>query len=149
MELFDGGSRVSAGSQGKDGRNNEYGNEMQRRNNSKMSKLTRKETLMNRKAIGALLTTLLIFTFGVIGHAANFNTPKQLVAGAKSAIKEVSIQDLRKMIDNKENIIILDVRDRDEYEKQRIPGAIHMSRGLLDLHVDEIIPNKNAKIVVY
>ena len=104
---------------------------------------------MDRKVIVALLTTVLIFTFGMCVQAADYKTPAQLVAEAKTVIKEVSIQDLKKMMDNKENIIILDVRDRDEYEKQRIPGAIHMSRGLLDLHVDEIIPNKNAKIVVY
>lgn len=104
---------------------------------------------MNRKSIAAALTTVLIFTFVVIGHGADFKTPKQLVAEAKAAIKEVSIQDLKKMMDNNEKIIILDVRDRDEYEKQRIPGAIHMSRGLVDLHLDEIISDKKAKIVVY
>ncbi len=114
-----------------------------------MNKLVRKEADMNRKIIVALLATALIFTIGVIVHAKDFKTPKQLVAEAKSNIKEVSVQDLKRMIDNKEKIIILDVRERDEYEKQRIPGAIHMSRGLLDLHVDEIISDKNAKIVVY
>jgi rhodanese-related sulfurtransferase len=53
------------------------------------------------------------------------------------------------MIDAKEKVIILDIRDPSEYEKEHIPGAIHMSRGLVDLHVEEVIPDKNAKIVVY
>ncbi len=53
------------------------------------------------------------------------------------------------MIDNDEKVIILDIRDPNEYEVSHIAGAIHMSRGLLDLHVQEIIPDKNAKIVVY
>ena len=114
-----------------------------------MKILIRKEKNMNRKVIATLLATALIFTFGAIVRAANYKTPKQLVSDARAAIKEVSIQDLKKMMDNHEKIIILDVRDRDEYEKQRIPGSIHMSRGLLDLHVDEIISDKNAKIFVY
>ena len=104
---------------------------------------------MDRKFIVVLLVTVLIFAFGAVVQATDFKTPAQLVADAKAAIKEVSIGDLKKMMDNNENIIILDVRDRDDYEKQHIPGAIHMSRGLLDLHVDEIIPDKNAKIVLY
>ena len=104
---------------------------------------------MNRKFIVVLLTTVLIFTFGTVVQAADYKTPAQLVKEAKSSVKEVSIQELKKMIDGNENVIVLDVRDRDEYEKQHIPGAIHMSRGLLDLHVEEIIPDKNAKIVLY
>jgi len=104
---------------------------------------------MNRKVVVILLAALAVFTCSVIVRAANFKTPKQLVADARAAIKEVSVQDLKKMMDNNEKIIILDVRDRDEYEKQRIPGSIHMSRGLVDLHLDEIISDKNARIIVY
>ncbi len=77
-------------------------------------------------------------------------TPAQLIKDATAAIKEVSIHDVKKMIDAKEKVIILDIRDPAEYEeKGHIPGAIHMSRGLVDLHVNEIIPDKNATIVVY
>ena len=114
-----------------------------------MKKLIRKEKDMNRKIIVILFAAVSIFTFSVVVRAANFKTPTQLVSEARAAIKEVSVQDLKRMMDNNEKIIILDVRDRDEYEKQRIPGSIHMSRGLVDLHVDEIISDKNAKIVVY
>jgi rhodanese-related sulfurtransferase len=82
-------------------------------------------------------------------QAAEYKTPAQLVAEAKSAVKEAGVDDLKKMLDSNENVIVLDIRDRDEYEKQHIPGAIHMSRGLVDLHVEEIIADKNAKIVLY
>lgn len=81
----------------------------------------------------------------VEGH----KTPGKIVKEAKASINEVSIEKLKKMLDNNEDIIVLDVRDRDEYEKQSIPGAIHMSRGLVDLHLYEIVPDKSAKIVVY
>lgn len=91
---------------------------------------------------------MLACIFSVTVQAADYKTPAQLVKEAKSAIKEVTPADLKKMLDNKENVIVLDIRDRDEYEKQRIPGSIHMSRGLVDLHAEEIIPDKNAKIVL-
>ena len=82
-------------------------------------------------------------------QAASVKTPAQLVDEARAAIKEVSVEDLENMIDNDEKVIILDIRDPNEYEVSHIAGAKHISRGLLDLHVQEIIPDKNAKIVVY
>ncbi len=103
---------------------------------------------MNRKIITASLVVILAIVFSMSVQAAEYKTPDQLVTEAKSAIKQVSPADLKKMLDNKENVIVLDVRDRDEYEKQSIPGAIQMSRGLVDLHIQELIPDKNAKIVV-
>ncbi len=104
---------------------------------------------MDRKFIVVLLAMVFIFTFTIVVESADYKTSAQLVTEAKAVVKEVSVQDLKKMMDNNESVIVLDVRDRDEYEKQHIQGAIHMSRGLLDLHVDEIIPDKNAKIVLY
>jgi len=103
---------------------------------------------MNRRFITTSLAVMLACIFSVTVQAADYKTPAQLVKEAKSAIKEVTPADLKKMLDNKENVIVLDIRDRDEYEKQRIPGSIHMSRGLVDLHAEEIIPDKNAKIVL-
>ncbi len=67
----------------------------------------------------------------------------------RAAVKQISVEDLERMIGNDEEVVILDIRDPYEYEAEHISGAIHMSRGVLDLHVNEIIPDKNATIVVY
>jgi len=53
------------------------------------------------------------------------------------------------MTDGKEDIILLDVRDKEEYETGHIPNAINISRGSLDFKVHLIIPDKNAKVIVY
>jgi hypothetical protein len=108
-----------------------------------------KEATMSKKLIIMLFAVALIPGYLVTVQAAEYKTPAQLVAEAKSAVKEAGVDDLKKMLDSNENVIVLDIRDRDEYEKQHIPGAIHMSRGLVDLHVEEIIADKNAKIVLY
>jgi len=96
--------------------------------------------------------TVLILAFifalsstGGLYAAEKAKTPDQLIKEAKAKIKEVSVQDAKKMMDNKKNVIFLDVRDKEEYDKSHLPGAIHMSRGLLDFHIHEIIPDKNAK----
>jgi rhodanese-related sulfurtransferase len=53
------------------------------------------------------------------------------------------------MIDSKEKVIILDIRDKEEYDQGHLPGAINMSLGKLPFHIHELIPDKNAKVVVY
>ena len=53
------------------------------------------------------------------------------------------------MIDTKEDIILLDIRDKEEYETGHIPGAINISRGTLELKSHLIIPDKTKKIIVY
>jgi rhodanese-related sulfurtransferase len=79
----------------------------------------------------------------------NVRTSDQLVKEAKASIKEVSVDDVKKMIDNKEKIIILDVRDKEEFETGYIPGAINLSRGMLEFKISTLIPDKNATIIVY
>jgi uncharacterized ion transporter superfamily protein YfcC len=109
----------------------------------------RRKTMNKKLGILFFVVVFALCSVSVI-QAGEYTTPKKLIKEATAQIKEVSIHDVKKMIDNKEDVIILDIRDPAEYEeKGHIPGAIHMSRGLLDLHVQEIIPDKNAKIVVY
>jgi rhodanese-related sulfurtransferase len=64
-------------------------------------------------------------------------------------VKKVTIQDLKKAMDNKEDIVILDVRNPNEYDVAHIPGAFNVSRGLLEFQIWSVVPDKNAKIYVY
>lgn len=102
---------------------------------------------------GKYAVTILALTFALSVPMRLFaqeaiKTPDQLIREAKAQIKEVSVEEAEKMIDSKEKGIFLDVRDKEEYDRGHLPGAIHMSRGALDFHVQEIIPDKTAEIVV-
>lgn len=100
-----------------------------------------------------LVAMLAIAVFMTISAAyqveATDKTPDQYVKEAKAAIKEVTTSDVKNMIEAKENIIILDVRDKNELEDGRIPGAINISRGMLEFKVAMVIPSKDSKIIVY
>jgi len=74
---------------------------------------------------------------------------KDWVAKAKAEIKKVTPADVKAAIDSKENAVILDVRDPDEYKAGRLPGAINVSRGKLEFTVFDKIPERDAKIYVY
>ena len=104
--------------------------------------------IMNRKLLMVLVAVL--FTMCPVYHVeAADKSPEQLVKESKALIKEVSIDDVKKMIDTKENVVILDVTDKHEFEGGHLPGAINISRGMLEFKVAQIIPDKNSKIVVY
>ena len=97
---------------------------------------------------------ILIITLSLVICAAQtvvwaVQTSDQLVKDAKASIKEVSVDEVKKMIDNTDKIIILDVRDKDEFETGYIPGAINLSRGMLEFKISTLIPDKDAKIIVY
>jgi len=103
---------------------------------------------MDKRA--AIVLAAFCFTILPGGYVeANDKTPEQMVQEAKARIREVSIADVKGMIDAKENVVILDVRDKQEFEEGRIPEAINISRGMLEFKVAMIIPDKNAKIIVY
>jgi len=81
--------------------------------------------------------------------AAGERTPDQMVAEARGAVREVSVAEVRRMIDAGEKFTLLDVRDRHEYEEGYIPGAVNISRGSLEFKVGLAIPDKTTRIVVY
>ncbi len=68
---------------------------------------------------------------------------------AKADIKEVSLEDALNAIQDSD--VLLDVREADEYANGHIPGAIHISRGLLEFKLsnDPDLSSRNLKIVLY
>jgi rhodanese-related sulfurtransferase len=95
-----------------------------------------------------VMIAFVVLYFSSVVNAVD-KTVEQIVREAKGAINEVSIAEVKKMIDNKEDVILLDVRDKEEYETGHIPGAINISRGTLELKSHLIIPDKTKKIIVY
>ena len=97
------------------------------------------------------ITIVLAFILSHMSLTANAadKTPDEIVREARSAIKEISVGEVKKMIDADKSIVILDVRDRDEFEAGHIPRAINISRGMLEFKVNLTIPEKNALVIVY
>jgi phage shock protein E len=73
---------------------------------------------------------------------------EKLVAEAKKNITEISPQDAAAKSNSSEATII-DVRDKDEWDEGHIPGATHMSRGTIELDVEEKVPDPNAMIICH
>jgi rhodanese-related sulfurtransferase len=73
---------------------------------------------------------------------------KKLVADAKKNVTEISPGDAAAK-SKSGNAVIIDVRDKDEWDEGHIPGAIHMSRGTVELDMEEKLPDTNAMIICH
>ena len=72
---------------------------------------------------------------------------RDLLAQAKSAITEVDTADVASRIER--GVVVLDVREPDEYEQGALPNALHIPRGHLEAQIETKIVDKSAPVVVY
>ena len=70
-----------------------------------------------------------------------------LINAAKARIREITPKEAKAM-QERGNIVLLDVRDQNEVNLGRIPGALHISRGMLEGKVEAAVP-RDATVVVY
>jgi len=76
-------------------------------------------------------------------------TYTDLIATVRRETKEVSLDELKRRLDTKEPLTLLDVREKEEYRAGFIPGAVSIPRGFLEIQVEGRLPDKSAKIVAY
>jgi rhodanese-related sulfurtransferase len=59
-------------------------------------------------------------------------TLADFVREARTRIRELSVEELDEMIENHDELLIVDVREPDEYRRGHIAGALLIPRGLLE-----------------
>lgn len=76
-------------------------------------------------------------------------TPHDLVMAAKALIREVSLDGAEQAIRDAD--VLLDVREADEFAAGHLPGAVHVSRGMLEFKLGGTpeLSNRDLKIVLY
>lgn len=75
-------------------------------------------------------------------------TFQTLLAGVKQEIREVSVDDVKRLLDARASVRLLDVREADEYAGGRLPGALHIPRGYLELRIESQV-QRDEELVVY
>jgi phage shock protein E len=73
---------------------------------------------------------------------------EKLVAEARKNITEISPAEAAEKAKNGEAVII-DVREQDEWDEGHIPDAMHLSRGTIELDIEEKAPDQNALIICH
>ena len=73
----------------------------------------------------------------------------KLVKDAKTRIKEEDYREIKKKLDAGEKMIVVDTREDNEWARGHVPGAVHLSKGVIERDIERAIPDKDAKIVLY
>jgi len=79
-------------------------------------------------------------------HAPGF---LKLVNESKSRIQQTNVADVKKRMDAGETFYLVDTREDSEWARGRLPGAIHLCKGIIERDIEKTIPDKAAPIVLY
>ena len=88
-------------------------------------------------------------SIGIIGGA---DGPTEILVsekGEKTMYEQITAEEAKKIMDSGEEHIILDTREQDEFDEGHIPGAILIPYTEIENKAEEMIPDKNAQILVY
>ena len=79
-------------------------------------------------------------------HAPGF---LKIVDDAKSRVKEWNVAEVKRRIDAGEKFLLVDVREESEWNAGHLPGAIHLSKGVIERDVEQKVPDPNTPMVLY
>ena len=74
---------------------------------------------------------------------------KKMVEAAQKAVPSVPTKNAHARVQAGEPIVILDVREPDEWANGHIEGATLLSRGRLEGRIEKLVPDKNACIIAH
>lgn len=73
-----------------------------------------------------------------------------IMSDAKRVVPEVSVDDVRTRIaGNGKEVVLVDVREKEEYREGHLPGAVSVPRGFLEMKMSTEVPDQNAEIIAY
>ncbi len=77
------------------------------------------------------------------------NIGRKMVEIAEMAVASLSAKEVHEKKEAGEPIVILDVREPDEWERGVIEGAVLLSRGRIESRLEELVPDKDGLIVTH
>lgn len=78
---------------------------------------------------------------------ASFN---EVLSQVKRSIREVSVDETKaRMQAGEARPVVVDVRERDEYEQGYVPRAEWIPRGFLEMKIEDLVPERGREIILY
>src|SRR5919199_4424300 len=71
---------------------------------------------------------------------------RDLLQSVKAEIDEVDAADARELLPS---AVVVDVRERDEWDEGHLPGAIHIPRGSLESRIEQAVPDRTRRVLLY
>ena len=79
-------------------------------------------------------------------HAPGF---LKRVNDARTGVRECTVDDVKARLDRGDTFLLVDVREESEWNSGRLPGTIHLGKGVIERDIEERIPDAHSDIVLY
>ena|SRR5689334_14548502 len=73
----------------------------------------------------------------------------KIVDDARSRVQETTVDEVKARLDRGEKFLLVDVREDSEWEKDHLPGSVHMGKGVIERDVEQKVPDLNTEMVLY
>jgi rhodanese-related sulfurtransferase len=81
-----------------------------------------------------------------VKHASGFLA---IVNDAKTRVKQWDFHEVKRRLDAGEKLILVDVREDNEWARGHLPGAVHVGKGVIERDIEQAVPDKSAPLVLY
>ncbi len=116
------------------------------RSNPRLQKTERADFVEMMRALNIQAPTHLTEALRV--NMSGKKSVAQLLAEASAATPFMSMTELSSRLAARQNdLIVVDVRERDQFDAGHLPGAMFLPRGQLELRVNEAFPDPTVRIV--
>ena len=72
-----------------------------------------------------------------------------IVDDAKKRVRETTVDEVKAMLDKGDKFFLGDVREDREYDKDHLPGAINLGKGVIERDIEARIPDTGTPLVLY
>jgi len=79
-------------------------------------------------------------------HAPGF---LNLVNDAKKRVNEISVAEARARLATNPKIVLLDVREDNEWQASHAAEAVHLGKGILERDLEKLFPDPKTEIIMY
>jgi rhodanese-related sulfurtransferase len=76
-------------------------------------------------------------------------TLEAMVAAAKAVVPALTAEQVQAKVQAGESFVILDVREKEEYDQGHIPQARLLPRGLLEFRINDVVPDPSTNIILH
>ncbi|MFQ5575905.1 MAG: molybdopterin-synthase adenylyltransferase MoeB [Anaerolineae bacterium] len=73
---------------------------------------------------------------------------RELIAKVKKQIKEIDVHQLKQALKNGSELVLVDIRELDEWAQGKVEGARHLTRGFLELQIENVVTNRDTPIAL-
>ena len=67
----------------------------------------------------------------------------------KKNVKTCSVSDVKKMKESKEDFLLVDIREDNEFNAGSIKGSVHIGKGIIERDIHLFVNDHDKKIVLY